>query len=121
MKRTVYLLLAAGLMLASLVTAENTLAANTAGKGASPATASQAQKAGQEATGPARKTDQMVNLNTATASQLTQLPGVGDKTAMAIIEKRTALGGKFTSVDQLLQVKGIGQKKFDKIKPLVSL
>ena len=118
MKRTVYSLLAAGLMLASLAAAESALAAKAAKLEAPQTTASQA---GQETTGPARKTDQMVNLNTATASQLTQLPGVGDKTATAIIEKRTALGGKFTSVDQLLQVKGIGQKKLDKIKPLVSL
>ena len=113
MKRTVYLLLATCLMLASLATAESTLAAKAAGMGAPQTTASQA--------GHAQKTDQMVNLNTASASQLTQLPGVGDKTASAIIEKRTALGGKFTSVDQLLQVKGIGQKKLDKIKPLVLL
>jgi len=113
MKRTVYLLLAAGLMLASLATAESALAAKAAKLETPQTTVSPA--------GHAQKTDQMVNLNTASASQLTQLPGVGDKTASAIIDKRTALGGKFTSVDQLLQVKGIGQKKLDKIKPLVSL
>jgi competence protein ComEA len=68
-----------------------------------------------------QKTNQVVNINSASAEQLTQVRGIGPKTAKAIIDKRTELGGKFTSIDQLMQVKGIKQKKLDKIKPFLSL
>jgi len=68
-----------------------------------------------------QKTNQVVSLNSATAAQLTQIKGIGSKTADAIIAKRTELGGRFTSIDQLLEVKGIKQKKLDKIKPFLSL
>ena len=72
-------------------------------------------------TGLTQQTGQMLNLNSASADQLTQLPGIGPKTAAAIVDKRNQLGGKFNSLDQLLDVKGIGQKKLAKIKPLLSL
>jgi competence protein ComEA len=49
-----------------------------------------------------------VNLNTADADTLTQLKGVGLKKAEAIIAWRDANGG-FTSIEQLLEVKGIGE------------
>ncbi|GAB3082236.1 ComE operon protein 1 [Corynebacterium aquatimens] len=61
-----------------------------------------------------------ISLNSATASQLTELPGVGDATAAAIIAHREA-NGPFTSVEQLMDVKGIGQAKFDAVKDLVVL
>lgn len=50
---------------------------------------------------------QVVNINTADAETLTKLKGVGIKKAEAIIAWREANGG-FTSVEQLLEVKGIG-------------
>lgn len=50
---------------------------------------------------------QVVNINTADAETLTSLKGVGIKKAEAIIAWREANGG-FTSVEQLLEVKGIG-------------
>lgn len=56
-----------------------------------------------------------MNLNTATAEQLTELPGIGPATAKAIIEKRKTLG-RFRSVDDLLTVKGIGSSKLDAIR-----
>lgn len=62
-----------------------------------------------------------INLNTATAKQLDELPGIGASRAQAIVELRKKLGGSFKSVDQLLEVKGIGQKMLKKIKPLVTL
>ncbi|WP_051775106.1 ComEA family DNA-binding protein [Paenibacillus tyrfis] len=62
-----------------------------------------------------------INLNTATAKQLDELPGIGASRAQAIVELRKKLGGSFKSVDQLLEVKGIGEKMLKKIKPLVTL
>ena len=61
-----------------------------------------------------------VNINTATVEQLTELPGIGDKTANNIIEKRKELG-KFKSIEDLKQVNGIGDKKFEKIKPYLTI
>ncbi|MGN0287058.1 MAG: helix-hairpin-helix domain-containing protein [Atopobiaceae bacterium] len=62
--------------------------------------------------------DGTVNINTATAEQLTALPGVGEATAKAIVEDRQK-NGKFTSPEDLMRVSGIGQKKFDKMKDKV--
>lgn len=57
----------------------------------------------------------IVNLNTAGAAELNQLPGVGEKTAQAIIAHREAIGG-FKNIEQLLEVKGIGPSKFEKMR-----
>jgi competence protein ComEA len=59
-----------------------------------------------------------VNLNTATVEQLDALPGVGPVTAAAIVAWRDA-NGKFTSVDQLGDVDGIGPARLDKLRALV--
>lgn len=56
-----------------------------------------------------------VNINTANATQLTQLPGVGPAIAQKIIDYRTA-NGPFTSVDDLTKVPGIGAAKLAQIK-----
>jgi competence protein ComEA len=61
-----------------------------------------------------------VNINSADATELQRLPGVGPSTAQKIIEHRTQIGS-FSSVDQLLDVKGLGPKKLDKIRPFVAL
>ena len=63
---------------------------------------------------------QTINLNTATLDQLTTLPGIGAKTAERILEYRTKSGG-FKKIEELMNVKGIGEKSFLKIKPLVSV
>lgn len=57
----------------------------------------------------------IVNLNTADVAELNKLPGVGEKTAQAIIAHREAIGG-FRSLEQLLEVKGIGPSKFEKMR-----
>jgi competence protein ComEA len=61
-----------------------------------------------------------VDLNTATAEQLDTLPGVGAATASAIIAHREQ-HGPFTSVDQLLDVRGIGEAKLEQLRDLVSV
>jgi competence protein ComEA len=59
-----------------------------------------------------------VDLNTATAEQLDTLPGVGPVTAAAIVAWR-ATNGRFTAVDQLGEVDGIGPARLEKLRPLV--
>ena len=59
-----------------------------------------------------------INLNTATVDQLETLPGIGQKTAELIVEFRTKNGG-FKRVEDLMNIKGIGEKSFLKLKPLV--
>ncbi len=60
----------------------------------------------------------LVNLNTATATELETLPGIGPVLAAAIVDWRTQNGG-FTSVDQLEQVSGIGPTTFAELASLV--
>lgn len=59
--------------------------------------------------------DGVVNLNTASAEQLTEIPGIGPAKAKAIIEHRSA--SPFKSVEDVKLVKGIGDKLFAKISP----
>lgn len=59
-----------------------------------------------------------VNVNTATVAQLCFLPGVGAKTAAAIVDYRT-VHGQFYRASDLLQVKGFGPKKLAKVVPYV--
>lgn len=60
-------------------------------------------------------TTTLINVNTATAEELQTLVGVGEATARAIIEEREG-SGPFASVDDLLRVSGIGEKKLAKIR-----
>ncbi len=60
-------------------------------------------------------TTEKVNLNSATAEQLQSLPGIGPVIAKSIIEYRTKVG-KFNRIEEIINVKGIGEKKFQKIK-----
>jgi competence protein ComEA len=60
----------------------------------------------------------LVDLNTASIADLDTLPGIGPATAQAIIDYRSQ-HGRFRSVDELLNVRGIGQTKLDELRPLV--
>jgi competence protein ComEA len=64
------------------------------------------------------KAGEVLDLNTATVEQLDALPGVGPTTAAAIVAWRQA-NGKFSSVDQLADVDGIGPARLEKLRPLV--
>ncbi len=57
----------------------------------------------------------VVNLNTATADELTRLPGVGEKKAQRILEHRTKHA--FATIDQIMKVKGFGRLTYRKLKP----
>lgn len=61
-----------------------------------------------------------VNLNTASVSEIATLPGVGSKAAERIVEYRTKNGG-FKKIEELMNVKGIGEKSFLKLKPLITV
>ncbi|MGZ6897362.1 MAG: helix-hairpin-helix domain-containing protein [Acidimicrobiia bacterium] len=61
-----------------------------------------------------------VNLNTATVTELDTLPGIGPTLAAAIVRERERRGG-FTSVGQLRDVRGIGDKRFADLAPLVTV
>jgi competence protein ComEA len=61
-----------------------------------------------------------VNLNTASAAQIESLPGVGPKVAERIIEYRQKNGG-FKKIEELMNVKGIGEKSFLKLKPYITV
>lgn len=61
-----------------------------------------------------------IDLNTATAEQLDALPGVGPATAAAIVAHRER-NGPFTSVDGLLDVRGIGPAKLEALRDLVTV
>ncbi len=59
--------------------------------------------------------EKSININTAEVEDLTQLPGIGQKTAERIVEMRNRRG-KFKSLNELLDIKGIGETKFQNIK-----
>lgn len=61
-----------------------------------------------------------VDLNTATAEELDKLPGIGPATAEAIIRHRETRG-RFRSVTELLEVRGIGEAKLEQLRPLVKV
>ena len=61
-----------------------------------------------------------VNLNSASVAQLQTLPGIGASTAQRIVEYRQK-NGSFKKIEELMNVKGIGEKSFLKLKPLITV
>ena len=61
-----------------------------------------------------------ININTATKTDLETLPGIGESTALKIIEYRKEKG-KFKLIEDIKQVNGIGENKFNKIKELITV
>jgi competence protein ComEA len=61
-----------------------------------------------------------ININSATAEQLEVLPRIGAKTAQSIVEYRTQ-NGAFKKVEDLVNVKGIGEKMFEELRSYIIL
>ena len=59
--------------------------------------------------------EKSININTAGVSEFVKLPGIGEKTAEKIIQLRNQKG-KFRKLEELMEVRGIGEVKFNKIK-----
>ena len=62
----------------------------------------------------------VVNLNTATVAELEVLPGIGAKTAARIVDYREKKG-PFKKIEELMNVQGIGEKSFLKLKPQLTV
>ncbi|MDE2850393.1 MAG: helix-hairpin-helix domain-containing protein [Acidobacteriota bacterium] len=69
---------------------------------------------------PAGAADGVVNINTADAAALSLLPGVGPSTAGRIVEFRTD-NGEFESPTDLMLVRGIGERSFERMRPYVAI
>lgn len=61
-----------------------------------------------------------ININKANIKDLEAIPGIGAKTAKSIVDFRETIG-RFTTVNDLIGVKGIGKKRLEKIKPYVTI
>jgi competence protein ComEA len=61
-----------------------------------------------------------INVNSASVAQLEALPGIGRATAERIVEYRQKNGG-FKKLEDLMNVQGIGEKSFLKLKPLITV
>ena len=100
--------------------------AGSASQGGEQAQASSVKAPKKAKTPKASKADRLkaagksINLNTASAEDLTALPRIGAKVAQRIVEYRTAHKG-FKTVDEMRNVKGLGPKLLEGIKPFVSL
>ena len=66
------------------------------------------------------KKDNIININNATQSQLETLPGIGPSIAIKIINYRNE-HGKFKSINDIKNVNGIGENKFNNIKNLITI
>lgn len=90
------------------------LAAATAVAAQQPKPAGDAARAAKPASTP------IVNINTATAAEFEALPGVGPKMAARIVEYRQK-NGPFKKVEELMNVRGLGEKNFLKLKGQLTL
>ena len=78
--------------------------------------------AAQDASAPASQfaPGELIDLNQASAVQLESLPGIGEVTAARIVEYRRENGG-FKKIEELMNVRGIGERSFLRLRPLVTV
>jgi competence protein ComEA len=74
-----------------------------------------AQRAARPPVSAAVVSTEVVNLNSATADQIATLPGIGPKTADLVVQYRVK-NGPFKKIEEIMNVRGIGEKSFLKIK-----
>ena len=67
-----------------------------------------------------KKGEGTVNVNKAALAELVRVPGIGNSTAERILEVRKE-NGKFATLEDLVQVKGIGEKKLARMKPFLTI
>lgn len=99
--------------------AESTGTAAAGNGAAATAVASEAAPSGSTVSSGQASAEGKINVNTADAAALMNLPGIGEKKAQAIIDYRSSKGA-FRSLADLGGVKGIGPKMLEKLKPLVA-
>ena len=73
-----------------------------------------------ESTGPQRRSDGRININTASRAELMDLSGIGEVLSERIIDYRNN-NGYFQKIEDIMKVSGIGQKKFESIKDKITV
>lgn len=68
----------------------------------------------------ARSSETAININTGSVKDLEKLPGIGRKTAEAIVEHRSS-HGPFRRVEQLMLIRGVSEKRFVEIRSFVTI
>jgi len=101
------------IVIAALVSAPSLASTGQASKAGASAKVAAPAKARATAANP-------VNLNSASVAQLQTLPGIGASAAQRIVEYRQK-NGAFKKIEELMNVKGIGEKSFLKLKPLITV
>ena len=69
---------------------------------------------------PAAASTEVINLNSATASQIADLPGIGVKTAELIVQYRVK-NGPFKKIEEVMNIRGVGEKSFLRIKDRITV
>lgn len=69
---------------------------------------------------PATASTAVINLNSATASQIADLPGIGVKTAELIVQHRVK-NGPFKKIEEVMNIRGIGEKSFLRIRDRIAV